>query len=229
MNLLQRFFFCVALAVTGVPESIKAQPQFLRADIGLTKSRIIGVDKQEMTDNSSWVAGILYSQGSGIWEDHGRWYLGGRIRHLKASQTVYGADSLGQLVSGIESYRYNYAEVPLGVEFDALAGSNNYFNIGISTEVFGAIPFGVKGVRDYPDANPWSKDYESPFFILGFGLSGYAGINIKPIGIKVHYIGQFPFIPIAKPAPDTYTGPEYKIKMLATSGFMVSVMYFLSE
>lgn len=229
MSFFSRLIISAAFGVFVIPQVLLAQPSFLRADLALTKSRMIGVDKKEMTDNSSWAAGILYSQGSGIWENHGRWYIGGRIRHLQASQTVYGYDSLGQLLPGVESYRYNYAEVPLGVEFDALAGSNNYFNIGISTEVFGAIPFGVKGVRDYPDANPWSKDYESPFFIMGFGLSGYAGINIKPIGIKVHYIGQFPFIPIAKPAPDTYTGPEYKIKMLATSGFMVSVMYFLSE
>jgi hypothetical protein len=229
MRVFLRVLLCVFVVSVSVHHDLSAQPTLLRADVAITKSRIIGVDKKEMINNGSWAAGILYSQGSGIWENHGRWYVGGRVRHLQAEQIVYGADSSGQYLPGTESYRYNYAEVPLGVEFDLLAGSNNYFNIGIGTEVFGAIPFGVKGVRDYPGANPWSKEYETPFFILGFGVSGYVGINIKPIGIKVHYAGQFPFIPIAKPAPDTYTGPEYKIKMLGNSGLMISVFYFLSE
>ncbi len=209
--------------------SIQAQTAMLRGDVSVTRSRYIGVDMEDMKNNRSWAAGILMEHGSGAYERHYRWHYGARVRHLHAERDEYANDSLGQLVAGRSAYTYNYLEVPLGVEVDLFGGEANYFHVGLGTDIFGAVPFGVSGVRDYPYANPWSKKYETPYFILGFALTGYVGVNIDPFGLKVHYTGQFPFIPITRPTPDNYTGEPYEVQLLGTRGLMISLFYILEE
>ena len=206
-----------------------AQNTFVRADFMTGHSRFIGVDIKEMKDNQSWAFGAIIEQSSsGSMAEYGRIQYGIRIRHLQAGRDVYGYDSLGQLLQNLEYYEYNYLELPLTVEADLLSGSKHIFAIGPSFGIFGAIPFGTNGIRNAPDANPWSKKYETPYFIFGFQLGGYFGLNLGRIGIKAHYNGQFPFIPIPKKVPDSYTGPEYKIQLLGMRGWMFSVNYNLS-
>lgn len=206
-----------------------AQTSMIRGDFALTRSRFIGVDMRDMKNNRSWAAGILMEHGSGDFDRHYRWHYGARVRHLHAERDEYYLDTLGQLNTGISSYTYNYFELPLGAEIDLLGGEKNRVHVGFGGDIFGAIPFGVSGRREYPDANPWSKEYETPYFILGFALTGYVGVNVGPIGIKAHYMGQFPFIPVVKPAPSSYTGPDYKPQLLGTRGLMISVFYVLMD
>lgn len=211
------------------PFLLAAQKNYIRGDINIGPARFLGIDIKEMKDNRSWAVGAIIEHSSvGMVGDQGRWGYGVRVRHLQGEIDHYWTDTLGQLQRGYERYQYNYLEFPFVGEFDLIAGSRQLFAIGGSFGFFGAVPFGVKGERNYPGANPWSKKYETPYFIFGFQLTGYAGVNIGRVLLKAHYLGQFPFIPIPKKVPSSYTGPEYKIQLLGMRGFMLSVSYCMS-
>jgi hypothetical protein len=218
----------VLLLLAGI--SLPAQDSFLRADFNMGPARFLGIDLKEMKDNRSWAFGAMMErESSGFIGEYGRYQYGVRIRHLQAEIDHYTNDSLGQLVRGYERYQYNYLEFPFTAEVEPFSGSRHLLPIGGSFGFFGAIPFGVKGERNYSGANPWSKKYETPYFIFGFQVGGYIGLNLARFGFKAHYIGQFPFIPIPRAAPSSYTGPPYKVQLLGMRGWMFSLNYNLND
>lgn len=229
MNFESERMRSITLFFLFLSSAVFAQDSFVRTDFNFGPARFLGVDIKEMKDNRSWAFGAMMERESSGWiAEFGRYQYGVRVRHLQAEIDHYTTDTLGQLVRGYERYQYNYLEFPFTTEVEPFSGERHLFPIGASFGFFGAIPFGVKGERNFPGANPWSKKYETPYFIFGFQVGGYFGVNLGRFGFKAHYIGQFPFIPIPKKVPDSYTGPEYKIQLLGMRGWMISVNYNLS-
>jgi hypothetical protein len=223
---LRIFIFAIFICIFGV---LKAQPSIFRADVTLGHARFLGVDMKAMKNNMSWAVGVMTGDNqTGTLKEYRRIEYGIRIRHLQGEIDHYFNDSLGQLKRGFEQYRYNYLEIPISAEFDLLSAAGRTVSAGPSFGAFGAVPFGVKGERNYLGANPWSRAYERPYFILGFQLGGYIAVNIKKVGFRCHYSGQFPFIPIHNVPPSSYTGQPYKVQLLGMTGLMFSLDYCLS-
>jgi hypothetical protein len=200
-----------------------AQDNKFRTELSLGRAKFVGGDIKDMHHNGSAAIGlILESNGN---SDYARKLYGVRYRFLRASRDYYYNDSIGQLAKGIEKYQYNYIEFPVYGEFDILSGSSHVLSIGLSGGVFGAIPFGVRGERTYPNAVPWSKKYETPYFILGFQVGGYFGINLERVSILAHVNSQFPFIPIHNSPAAGSTNYEYKPQLLSMGGAMLSVSF----
>lgn len=200
-----------------------SQDTYLRFENGYGKSKFVGGDESSMIDNKSFSFGLILEhevQGNMlINEDHGRYYYGLRYRHLQA-------ESNNSIYMGYENYRYDYLEVPLGVQVDWVSLFNRSFVMGTDLGIFAAFPTKVEGQRVGIDATPWSSKYERVWFLMGFNLAGYIGLNFNDkVGIKASRFGQFPFIPIATPTPDDWTGPTYKLQLLTDGGWQFALNY----
>lgn len=222
---MRKILFLILIGYFG---TVSGQKSFLRYDVNFGPGRFVGRDLKEMKNNQSWAVGVLKErESSGQVKSYGRWGFGVRFRHIQGEVDHFSNDSLGQLVRGFEKYRYNYLEFPFTSEVDILSGAAHVLSIGPSFGAFAAIPFGVKGERSYPGAIPWSKKYETPYFLLGFQVGGYFGINLEKMSFKAHYTGQFPFIPVHNSPPSSSTGPDYKLQLLGMRGWMFSAHFVL--
>lgn len=200
-----------------------AQDTYLRFDFSKGHSKFVGGDDASIVDSATYSFGLIIEHevagNSIINSDHGRYYYGLRYRHLQAG-------SLGAEYNGYASYTYDYLEVPLGIQTDWISLFKHSLVIGTDLAIFGTYPLKVSGERTGPQAIPWSEKYERPWFILGFQIGLYAGLNFADtFGAKVGVMTQFPFIPITTSTPDNWAGPEYKTQLLTDSGLQFSINY----
>ncbi len=203
--------------------AVFSQDSFIRFENNYGHAKFVGGDESGMVDNKTFGLGLIYEHevyGNNIVDsDHGRYYYGLRYRHLHAG-------SINSIYNGYESHTYDYLEVPLGIQVDWISLFKHSLVLGTDFGIFGTYPLKVEGERTGPDAIAWSEEYERVWFIFGFNIGGYIGINIADkVGIKANRFGQFPFIPITKSTPDDWTGPEYKPQLLTDGGWQFSLNY----
>ena len=213
----------VFLLLFLIPLFMYSQDTYIRLENGYGKSKFVGGDESGMVDNKTFNLGVIIEQevvgNMIINEDHGRYYYGLRYRHLQAG-------SNNSIYLGYESHRYDYLEIPLGVQVDWISLLKHSFVMGTDVGIFGAFPTKVEGERTGVDASPWSSKYERVWFLFGFNIAGYAGLNFNDkVGIKVSRFGQFPFIPIATSTPEDWTGPTYKPQLLTDGGWQFALNY----
>lgn len=199
------------LSFTLTIQAVSAQSGFLKIDYHRGEAKIFGESSLLLIDNNTYALGVLYAKGAlgnDLYsDDWARTYFGLRYRHLQASTIPNNY--------GYQKYTYDYLEVPLGFEADIFAFFHRTIVLGGDGGIFGTYPLRVKGDEMSGGAQMWSEEYERPYFIFGFSLGFFAGINIQDnIGIRYGGGVQLPFIPIGKSPPEGTPDDLYEAEIL---------------
>lgn len=225
MQKITLFFMFIAM-ISGV---VNGQDRYIRLEYGQGIGKFTsGYDLATYYDNTTLNVGLILENetfAGELWdEDRKRIYYGIRYRSVMATTP-------STIENGLERYRYDNLELPLGMQADVLSLFEHFLVAGLDLGITGAFPLNVEGERTGPNVTlPWSGKYETPWFIFGLNIGVYAGINIKDkVGLRYGGYYQIPFIPIGPSVPDGQTDPGYETQLINDQHWTISLTYKFIE